>query len=80
MMLKGMTAQYLIRQTYKINEDDTILFHAAAGGVGSSRANGPSRWARPSSAPSAATRKPNSPRPTAATIPSSTRVRTSSSG
>jgi NADPH2:quinone reductase len=34
MMLKGMTAQYLIRQTYKVNEGDTILFHAAAGGVG----------------------------------------------
>jgi NADPH:quinone reductase len=34
MMLKGMTAQYLIRQTYMIKEGDTILFHAAAGGVG----------------------------------------------
>ena len=34
MMLKGMTAQYLIRQAYKVKEGDTILFHAAAGGVG----------------------------------------------
>jgi NADPH2:quinone reductase len=34
MMLKGMTAQYLIRQTYNVKEGDTILFHAAAGGVG----------------------------------------------
>ena len=34
MMLKGMTAQYLLRQTYKVKEGDTILFHAAAGGVG----------------------------------------------
>ena len=34
MMLKGMTAQYLIRQTYKVKDGDTILFHAAAGGVG----------------------------------------------
>jgi NADPH:quinone reductase len=34
MMLKGMTAQYLIRQTYKVKKGDTILFHAAAGGVG----------------------------------------------
>jgi NADPH:quinone reductase-like Zn-dependent oxidoreductase len=34
MMLKGMTARYLIRQTYKVKEGDTILFHAAAGGVG----------------------------------------------
>ena len=34
MMLKGMTAQYLLRQTIKIAAGDTILFHAAAGGVG----------------------------------------------
>lgn len=33
-MLKGMTAQYLVRRTYKIKKGDTILFHAAAGGVG----------------------------------------------
>ena len=34
MMLKGMTAQYLLRQTYKVQPGDTVLFHAAAGGVG----------------------------------------------
>ena len=34
-ILKGLTVQYLIRQTYAVGEDDTILFHAAAGGVGS---------------------------------------------
>ena len=34
MMLKGMTAQYLIRRTYRVKPGDTILFHAAAGGVG----------------------------------------------
>src|SRR6516162_1494437 len=34
MMLKGMTAQYLIRRTYKVKAGDTILIHAAAGGVG----------------------------------------------
>jgi NADPH2:quinone reductase len=34
MMLKGMTAQYLIRRTYAVKPSDTILFHAAAGGVG----------------------------------------------
>ncbi|MBN4046549.1 quinone oxidoreductase [bacterium AH-315-P15] len=34
MMLKGMTAQYLLRQTYKVKSGDTILIHAAAGGVG----------------------------------------------
>jgi NADPH:quinone reductase len=34
MMLKGMTAQYLLRRTFKVKAGDTILFHAAAGGVG----------------------------------------------
>jgi NADPH2:quinone reductase len=34
MMLKGLTVQYLIRQTYKVQRGDTVLFHAAAGGVG----------------------------------------------
>src|SRR6201992_4329590 len=34
MMLKGLTAQYLIRQTYRIKSGETILLHAAAGGVG----------------------------------------------
>ncbi len=34
MMLKGMTAQYLLRQTYAVKPGDTILIHAAAGGVG----------------------------------------------
>ncbi len=34
MMLKGMTAQYLIRRTHVVKPGDTILFHAAAGGVG----------------------------------------------
>ncbi|KXF77410.1 quinone oxidoreductase [Paramesorhizobium deserti] len=33
-MLKGMTAQYLLRRTYPVKKGDTILFHAAAGGVG----------------------------------------------
>jgi len=33
-MLKGLTAQYLLRQTYRVKEGDTILVHAAAGGVG----------------------------------------------
>jgi NADPH2:quinone reductase len=34
MMLKGLTAQYLLRQTYRVQSGDTILVHAAAGGVG----------------------------------------------
>ncbi|HEV3242001.1 MAG TPA: quinone oxidoreductase, partial [Methyloceanibacter sp.] len=33
-MLKGMTAQYLLRRTYKVGAQTTLLFHAAAGGVG----------------------------------------------
>ena len=34
MMLKGMTARYLLRKTIALQPGDTILFHAAAGGVG----------------------------------------------
>ncbi len=34
LMLKGLTVQYLFRQTYRLQGDETILFHAAAGGVG----------------------------------------------
>ncbi|MDZ5448690.1 quinone oxidoreductase [Labrys sp. ZIDIC5] len=34
MMLKGMTAQYLIRRTFKVSTGQTVLVHAAAGGVG----------------------------------------------
>ena len=34
MMLKGMTAQYLVRHVHKVQKGDTILVHAAAGGVG----------------------------------------------
>lgn len=34
MMLQGMTVQYLLRRTYRVEAGDTILFHAAAGGVG----------------------------------------------
>ena len=34
MMLQGMTARYLIRQTFRVERGMTVLFHAAAGGVG----------------------------------------------
>ena len=34
MMLKGMTAEYLLHRTYKVKPGDTILVHAAAGGTG----------------------------------------------
>jgi NADPH2:quinone reductase len=33
-MLKGMTAEYLVRRTFHVKQGDTILVHAAAGGVG----------------------------------------------
>jgi NADPH:quinone reductase len=42
MMLKGMTACYLLRRTFKVGSQHTILFHAAAGGVGSIA----TQWAR----------------------------------
>jgi NADPH2:quinone reductase len=41
-MLKGMTAWYLARRTYAVKKGDTILVHAAAGGVGQIL----SQWAR----------------------------------
>jgi NADPH2:quinone reductase len=42
MMLQGMTAQYLLRRTYRVQPDDAVLLHAAAGGVGLIA----SQWAR----------------------------------
>lgn len=33
-LLKGLTAEYLLRRTYPVKPGETILFHAAAGGVG----------------------------------------------
>ncbi len=42
MMLQGMTAHYLLRRTYRVQPGDTILLHAAAGGVGLIA----SQWAR----------------------------------
>ena len=41
-MLKGLTTQYLLRQTHRVEQGETILFHAAAGGVGSIAC----QWAR----------------------------------
>ena len=35
MMLQGMTAQFLVKRTYAVKQGETILVHAAAGGVGS---------------------------------------------
>ncbi len=41
-MLKGLTAQFLLRRTYKVRKGDTVVVHAAAGGVGLIAA----QWAR----------------------------------
>jgi len=41
-MLKGLTAHYLLRRTHRLRAGETILFHAAAGGVGSIAC----QWAR----------------------------------
>jgi NADPH:quinone reductase len=42
LMLKGLTAEYLLRRTYRVARGDYVLLHAAAGGVGSLL----SQWAR----------------------------------
>jgi NADPH2:quinone reductase len=42
LMMKGLTAQYLFRQVYPLKGGETILYHAAAGGVGTIA----SQWAR----------------------------------
>src|SRR6266702_3403727 len=34
MMLKGMTVEYLLRRTYRVQKGDNVLIHAAAGGIG----------------------------------------------
>jgi NADPH2:quinone reductase len=41
-MLKGLTARYLLRRTYRVRKGDTVVVHAAAGGVGLILA----QWAR----------------------------------
>jgi NADPH2:quinone reductase len=45
MLLQGLTAQYLLFQVYRVQPGDTILVHAAAGGVGLILASGPPRSA-----------------------------------
>jgi NADPH2:quinone reductase len=42
LMLKGLTAEYLLRRTYRVQAGDYVLIHAAAGGTGSLL----SQWAR----------------------------------
>ena len=45
MMLKGMTVEYLLMRTFPVQEGQTILFHAAAGGVGLIACQWAGRWA-----------------------------------
>ena len=47
MMVRGMTARYLLQATYEVKPGDTIVIHAAAGGVGLIVANGRSTSAPP---------------------------------
>ena len=78
LMMKGLTAQYLFRQVYPLKAGETILYHAAAGGVGLiacqwARALGVTMIGTVSSDEKAAIAK----EPTAACTPSSPRARTS---
>ena len=47
MMLQGMTAWMLLREVHRVEPGDTILIHAAAGGVGLIVCQWARRWARP---------------------------------
>ena len=64
MMLKGMTAQYLVRRTYPIKKGETILCMPPLAASASLRANGQSVSAPRSSGPSAARPRPRSPNAT----------------
>ena len=80
LMMKGMTAQYLFRQVYPLKGGETILYHAAAGGVGLIAC----QWARALGVTMIGTvstdEKAEIARaPTAARTPSSPRARTSPS-
>ena len=80
LMMKGMTAQYLFRQVYPLKGGETILYHAAAGGVGLIAC----QWARALGVTMIGTvidrrEGRRSQKPTAAPTPSSPRARTSPS-
>ena len=81
MMLKGLTAQYLLHQTYKVREGDWILVHAAAGGVGEILCQwGRALGARVIGTVGSALRRPRSPRRQAPSTPSCTARRISPNG
>ena len=50
-MLKGMTVEYLLNRSFKVQKSHTVLFHAAAGGVGLIAVNGSSTLGRRVSEP-----------------------------
>ena len=62
MMLKGLTAQYLLHQTYRVKEGDWISFTRRRAASGRSSASGEGRSARKRSAPSAPRRRQSSRR------------------
>jgi len=66
MMLKGLTVQYLIRQTYRVKKATRFSSMPQREGSASFYRNGHNIWERLSSAPSGATRRRRWPRPTAA--------------
>ena len=79
LMMKGMTVQYLFRQVYPLNGGETILYHAAAGGVGLIACHGHA----PSTSMIGTVSSDEKPRLHAlmgARTPSSPRARTSRSG
>jgi NADPH2:quinone reductase len=75
MMIRGMTARTLLYDAYKVQPGDTILIHAAAGGVGLIVC----QWAKHLGATVIGTRRPRSRARTAAIMRSSTRARISPS-
>ena len=80
MMLKGLTASYLITKTFPVKAGQTVLFHAAAGGVGLIICQWLNQLGATVIGTSAATRRRPSPRPMAATTRSTTAPRISPPG
>ena len=77
LVLKGMTAQYLLHRTHKVQPGDYVLIHAAAGGMGHILCLGRGISEPLSSVPSVPTRRPRSLEISAAITLSTTRPKTS---
>ena len=76
MMLKGMTVHYLIHSTYKVKKGDTVLWHAAAGGVGLIAGQWLKKLGVTAIGTAAPRRRRSSPRRTATSTSSTTAPRT----